>query len=96
MNALQLEFNIKNETEFEIKIGNMQKQIDDMHESMGKVRRKLFSQMSELQKLCVLLQNENIELKNTLRELTNEKTEWIYDGQEGRLFDVSKHQEAVC
>ena len=35
MNAMQLEFNINNETEFEIKIGDMQKQIKDLNEKHG-------------------------------------------------------------
>lgn len=87
MNAIQLEFNVTDETESEIKIAIMQKQLDAMHESMGKVRRKLFSQMGELQKLYLELKTDNEILREVLRELKNEKTEWIYT-QGGNLFDV--------
>ncbi len=92
--AIQLEFNIENKSSEEMQLSLMQKQIDQMGESMGKVRRKLFSEMSEMKKLYVELQKENENLKQMLKELKNEKTEWTY-GEGGCLFDVREHREAV-
>ena len=93
MSSVQLEFNIEDQSESEIKLSIMQKQIDEMHESMGKVRRKLFSEMGEMKKLFAELQTENQNLKEMLKELKNERTEWTY-GEEGCLFDVRKIREA--
>lgn len=88
MSGVQLEFNIGNEKEEDIKLSLMQKQIDEMNESMGKVRRRLFSEVSEAKKLISALQIENQILKKYIMEIKNEKTEWAY-GQGGYLFDVS-------
>jgi len=93
MSTIQLEFNIKNESDDELKFSLMQKQISDMHESMGKVRRKLFSEMGEVKKLYEELKDENEKLRMKLKEMNNEKTEWVYT-TEDRLFDVRERQEA--
>jgi hypothetical protein len=87
MNAIQLEFNVKDESEGEIKLGLMQIKINAMDESMGKVRRRLFAQMGELQKLYLELKLENQALKDALNGIKNEKTDWVY-AQESHLFDV--------
>lgn len=94
MNVTALELNIESELETGNRFEDMQKQIELMDESMGKVRRSLFAQMTELKKLCLELKTENQEMKNILGKLSNEKTKWIY-GQNDCLFDVQKHQEAV-
>ena len=90
---VQLEFNIENNTPEEVRLLIMQKQIDAMSESMGKVRRKLFSEMGELKKLYAELQRENQDLKTILKELKNERTEWAY-GENGCLFDVREYKIA--
>lgn len=95
MNAIQLEFNLENESETDVKHSIMQKQLDEMHESMGKVRRKLFSEMGEMKKLYICLKNENDELKRKLKDIRNEKTEWIYT-KENYLFDVRENKEACA
>lgn len=87
----QLEFNITNETELELRLSEMEKHIDEMHQTMDKVRKKLFSQLDYLQKLCLELQNENRNLKTTIRELSNEEKPWIYR-QDGRLFDLREFE----
>lgn len=92
--SVQLEFNIENKSSEEMQLLLMQKQIDQMSDSMGKVRRKLFSEMSEMKRLFSDLQRENQELKTMLKEIKNEKTQWIY-GQEGCLFDVREYQETA-
>lgn len=93
--AIQLELNFENKSEEEIKFLIMQKQIDEMNESMGKVRRKLFSQMGELNKRVDELLKENEDLKIILKEMRNEdkKTKWIY-GQEGYLFNETEYQKS--
>ena len=87
MNAIQLEFNLDNESENEIRFSMMQKQINEMSDSMGKVRRKLFSEMSECKRLYVEIKQENEKLK---RDLKNQKTEWVYL-QNDLLVDVKSN-----
>ncbi len=89
MNAIQLEFNIDNRSPQEIELSIMQKQLNQMHESMGKVRRCLFAEVGQMKKLYIELQKENLELKGMLRELRNEREEWVY-GQEGCLFELQQ------
>ena len=95
MSDLQLEFNIDKKSPEEFQIYLMQKQIDQMSDSLGKVRRRLFSEMGEMKKLYGELHKENLELKTIVKELTHEKTEWTY-GQNGYLFDVQEYQRKVC
>lgn len=91
---MQLEFNIENKSPEEMQLSLMQKQIDEMCESMGKVRRKLFSEMGEMKKLYAGLQKENEELKTMLKELKGEKTVWTYEKKDC-LFDVQEYREAI-
>jgi hypothetical protein len=92
---MELEFNFENKTPEQLKLDEMQKQLDQMDESMGKVRRRLFSELSQVKKLYEELQSENEILKSMIKEKKNEKTQWTY-GQEGYLFYVSEHQKARC
>ncbi len=79
MTSIQLELNIENESPKQTRLSQMQKQIDEMSESIGKVRRKLFSEMGELKKLCAELQNENKQLKILLKELKNERLRFKFN-----------------
>lgn len=94
MIELQLEFNIDNKSPEEIRFSLMEKQLSQMAESMGKVRRCLFAEVGQMKKLYIELQKENLELKAILKEIKNEKQEWVY-GQEGLLFDLCETQKAV-
>lgn len=85
MSAIQLEFNIKEETDLEMKIRHMELQVACIEESFGKVRRKLFSQIGEIEKRCVALDIENQNLKSILTGKNYDNSPWIY-GQNGRLF----------
>lgn len=85
MVAVQLEFSIQDENEADAKIQFLQKQIDTMSESMDKVRRKLFAQMGEIQKLCQTLKQENQELRLALLNKNSEEEIWEY-GQGEHLF----------
>ncbi len=90
MVPIQLEFNIGEENEVDARISFLQKQIDSMNESMGKVRRKLFSQVTQLEKLCKELKLENKELKKVVLGKHNEPIEWEY-GQGEHLFLLKKY-----
>ncbi len=92
---VQLEFNLEDKTSEEMKLHLMQKQIDEMHDSMGKVRRRLFAEVGELKKLYVNLKVQNEYLQTLVRELRNERTEWVY-GQNGCLFDVREVEKSAC
>ena len=94
MEYVQLEFNVENKTPEEVWMSMMQKQIDLVCESAGKVRRKLFSEMGEMKKLYSELKQENQELKTLLRGIHNEKTEWIYTQNEN-LFHVREYHRAT-
>jgi hypothetical protein len=78
MIEVQLELNIQNAPESDVRLALMQKQIDGIHDSMGKVRRRIFAEVSEMKKLYVSLQQENEMLKNELALLKDQKTEWLY------------------
>lgn len=93
--SIQLEFKIDNRSPEEMKIHLMQQQIENMQDSMSKIRRKLFSEVGELKKLYSELMQENEILKSTLETLKNDKqkTTWNYE-QEGYLFDVQQYKKA--
>lgn len=84
---VQLEINLEDKTTDEMKIYLMQKKIDEVCESMGKVRRKIFADLGEMKRLCVETQQENRELRETLKKLTGQREEWVYL-QDGWLFDL--------
>lgn len=95
MTAIQLELNLKNDPESEIKLDYMQKQLDEMRESMQKVRKKLFAEVGELRKICSSIQIENQELKKIMAEGKNERTQWAYT-QGDYLFDVANYKREIC
>lgn len=84
MSAIQLEFNLDDADEYDIRLSCMQRQIDAIGESMGKVRRKLFAELGEVKKVCFMLQQENESLKGMLK---SEKVEWKYSVND-KLFEV--------
>lgn len=90
MNAIQLEFPLMND-ETDPKLAAMRQEMDAMRESMGKVRRRMFSELGEIKKTCSTLYIENEKNKEEIRRLKNEKTDWIY-GQGDCLFDVREHK----
>lgn len=89
MSAVQLEFNLDDADEYDIRLSCMQKQLDAMNESMGKVRRKIFAEVGELKKLVMVLQDDNEMLKNRLNVLQNHNTEWVYT-QNQLLFSIKE------
>lgn len=90
MVPIQLEFNTEDESECDAKVRFLQKQIDTLNESMGKVRRKLFAQVGQLEKICLELKSENQELRKALQGKCNASTEWEY-GQGEHLFLMKQY-----
>lgn len=87
----QLELNLDNKSPQDLAFDEMRKQLEEMNESMGKVRRKLFAELGEVKKLYIEMKNENENLKTTIGLLKNEKTQWIYHKNDC-LFDLCDHQ----
>ena len=85
--SIQLELNLQAKSQEQMTFDTMQKQIDLMYESMGKVRRKLFGEMGEIKKKYADLEQQHELLKIKLMQYTKQKTEWDYE-IEGSLFDV--------
>ena len=88
MNAIQLEFNLDDSDEYDIRLSCMQKQLDAMNESMGKVRRKIFAEVGELKKLIHCLQQENELLKNRLN-MASPRIDWDYSWN-NELFRIKE------
>lgn len=87
--TIQLQFNLDNETPENIKLDAMQKQIDVMSESVGKVRKKMFAELGEVKKIMHILKTENETLKQEVRLLKGEKIEWLYPESE-YLFAIKE------
>jgi regulator of replication initiation timing len=84
MEATQLELNLQDLSPQELKMHQMQAQIDAACDSMGKVRRKLFAEWGETKKEIAALRLEKAELREKL-SAPSKKTEWIY-GHGEHLF----------
>lgn len=93
MNAIQLEFNFEEREETDERIPFMQLQINAMNESMGKMRRRMFAELSAIKKQVNELENENTSLKEALFQ--DDVTIWDYE-KKNCLFDVRKYQGEVC
>jgi hypothetical protein len=90
---IQLELNFQDKTPEEMTLSLMQKKIDEMSESMGKVRRKLFGEMGEVKKAYANLLVEHESLKTQLSTILDKKTEWLYQRGES-LFEISDKKQA--
>lgn len=86
---IQLELNIDNRSVEDVRADIMQKQMDAIHESLTKTRKKLFAEVGNLKKLLGEILIENDRLKDALSKTNHEKVEWIYK-QEDSLFDVKE------
>ena len=87
----QLEISVENKIQEETPFSLMQKQFEELADSMGKVRRKLFGELAEMKKVFVTIQKENEDLKAMLKEIKNEQN--YTHRQDGCEFDVSEHQK---
>lgn len=69
----------------------MKLEFEQLCDSMGKVRRRLFSELGEVKKMCTGLQLENQQLKTIIQEIRDDKA-WT-DGPECSVVDVREHQK---
>lgn len=81
---MQLYLNLDNVTEEEHHLAMMQRQIDELVESMGKVRRKMFAELGEVKRICEDLKEENANLRQAL------EIQCQSECQDPELFLVSK------
>ncbi len=86
MSDIQLALNIENLSPADLKLVEMQKQLDEKCESMDKVRRKVFAETGELKNQVAVLRMENQELAEKLRALAPTE-QWLYKTN-GFLFDI--------
>ena len=85
----QLELNIEAKTSDEMQLHLMQKQIAEMNESMGKVRRKLFFELGAMKKEFADLAQENNKLRLQLNQMRNSGDDWVYQ-QDECLFKIKE------
>jgi len=69
MNAVQLELNLDCVSKEAMEMLYMQKQVNEVHVSVNKVRRKLFAEIGDLKKSLAEIQLENLQLREQVREL---------------------------
>jgi hypothetical protein len=69
MNPVQLELNFNGVSNEAMEMIYMQKQVNELHMSVNKIRRKLFAENGELKKSLAEIQLENLHLKEQVREL---------------------------
>ncbi len=96
---LQLEMNLDNLSNSDLKFVDMQKEISTMSESLHKVRKKLFAEIGELKKTLTAVQLSNAEILTQLQE-ANEKlglrNEIKFDYEKKDcLFSIAEAQEAT-
>jgi len=91
MNPIQLEFDLNNDAGKDPELLSLRQEVEAMKESMGKVRRKMFSELGELKKGYLALYLEHEKAKEDLRKLKNEKIEWVY-GEGEYLFQVNQNR----
>lgn len=83
--TLQLEMNLEDRNTEEMRIYHLQKQLDSISESLGKVRRKMFCEITEVKRICSKVMQENEELRSLINRLNDAKKEWVYT-QDDFLF----------
>jgi L-lactate utilization protein LutB len=91
---IQLELNFQQKTAEEMTLCLMQKQINEMSESMGKVRRKMFAELGEVKKMYATLIKEHADLQSSISTMLNQKTEWLYQSGDS-LFEISDKKQAA-
>lgn len=93
MSMIQMELNLDNKSEQELQFEEIRKELADTKESLRKIQKKLFGEMAILKKVCLTLQKEIQDLKET--QVTKKETNvWLY-GKGDCLF-IEEKQEAVC
>lgn len=80
---LEFEFVVLEQTDLQ----RLEKKLDEVIESAGKVRRKLFGEMSAMKTQIALILQENDSLQAQIAELRGDKQEWDYH-KDGCLFEM--------
>lgn len=96
---LQLEMNLDNLSNSDLKFVDMEKQISTMSESLHKVRKKLFAEIGQLKKTLQEVQLSNVEILQQLQEANEKlgkKNEVKFDYEKKDcLFSITEAQEAT-
>lgn len=87
MSDTQLDLNIDNLSQDQIAFNELKKKVEDLSESQGKVRKKLFAEVGELKKKNKLLEEEIERLKLIIDPPKKSEFEYITDDS---LFEVKE------
>jgi len=94
MNAQQLEFDLFTEESIDCRLDTIHRQVNELSDSCGKVRRKLFGELGSLKKICKLLLEDNLAMRKAIAELDGKVGEWAYCDNEELFTYVTKMLEA--
>jgi hypothetical protein len=86
VNAFQLKFDFDEDDKIDMRLKEMQLQLNAMTETNMKVRKKLFAETGELKKLVISLKIKNEMLERQIREATGKKEEWSYLSEDSLFF----------
>jgi hypothetical protein len=87
MSDTQFDLNIDNLSKSEIEFNALKKKVEEIAESAGKVRKKLFAEVSELKKKNKILEDEIEALKLIIDPPKKAEFEYITDDS---LFEIKE------
>jgi hypothetical protein len=90
MNAQQLEFDLFTDQTIECRLDMVSRQVNELSDSCGKVRRKLFGEVGSLKKICKMLIQENMVMRKAIAEMGGAVGEWSYCSDEELFTYVTK------
>lgn len=83
---MQLEFSFFKEDEDDI--SHLHSRVDEVSDSLSKVRKRLFAEISSLKKLCKELMQENLDMRAAIDKLSGKEAALTYL-EDGCLFKMS-------
>lgn len=96
MKMIQMELNLDNKSDIELKVDELKVELANTKESLRKIQKKLFGEMSLLRKVCLTQQKEIQELRDERQDNKYQKpVTWIYEKGDC-LFVEETHQEVCC
>lgn len=96
MSMIQMELNLDNKSDIELKVDELKVELANTKESLRKIQKKLFGEMSLLRKVCLTQQKEIQELRDERQDNKHQKpVTWIYEKGDC-LFVEENHQQASC
>ena len=87
MSEAQLDLNIDNLTQSQIEFNELKKKVEEIAESAGKVRKKLFAEVTELKKKNKILEDEIERIKLIIDPPKRAEFEYI---TEDSLFEIKE------